>query len=85
MEGKRNSGIVNYALLQVAERVAASRMKLSEVLLLAAQKDSKGAARNQEIANSAMTRDLRLVAISPLARYHPEPPISFITIQKFSG
>jgi hypothetical protein len=72
MEGKRNSGIVNYALLQVAERVAASRMKLSEVLLLAAQKDSKGAARNQEIANSAMTRDLRLVAISPLARYHPE-------------
>ena len=72
MEGKRNSGIVNYALLQTAERVAASRMKLSEVLLLAAQKDSKGATRNQVIAKSAMTRDLRLVAISPLARYNPE-------------
>ncbi|MFU5648602.1 DUF1173 family protein [Pseudomonas aeruginosa] len=72
MEGKRNSGIVNYALLQAAERVAASRMKLNEVLLLAAQRDSKGAARNQAITKSAITRDLRLVAISPLARYNPE-------------
>ena len=72
MEGKRNSSIVNYALLQAAERVSASRMKLSEVLLLAAQKDSKGAARNQAIAKSALSRDLRLVSISPLARYSPE-------------
>ncbi|HCH7473829.1 TPA: DUF1173 family protein [Pseudomonas aeruginosa] len=72
MEGKRNSSIVNYALLQAAERVAASRMKLNEVLLLAAQRDSKGAARNQAITKSAITRDLRLVAISPLARYNPE-------------
>ncbi|MGG4660505.1 DUF1173 family protein [Pseudomonas vlassakiae] len=85
MEGKRNSGIVNYALLQAAERIAASRMRLSEVLLLAAQKDSKGAARNQAIAKSATTKDLRLVAISPLARYNPERHSGDMTRLPFAG
>ncbi|EMB2823908.1 TPA: DUF1173 family protein [Pseudomonas aeruginosa] len=85
MEGKRNSGIVNYALLQAAERVAASRMKLNEVLLLAAQRDSKGAARNQAITKSAITRDLRLVAISPLARYNPERHSGDISRLPLSG
>ncbi len=85
MEGKRNSGIVNYALLQAAERVATSRMKLNEVLLLAAQKDSKGATRNQTITKSAITRDLRLVAISPLARYNPERHSGDISRLPLSG
>ncbi|WP_137887577.1 DUF1173 family protein [Pseudomonas sp. 2FE] len=72
MEGKRNAGIVNYALLQAAERISASRMKLSDVLLLAALKDSKDAARNQTVAMSAISRDYRLVAVSPLARYNAD-------------
>lgn len=72
MDGKRNAGIVHYALQQTAERIAASRMKLSDVLMLAAQKETKGSARNQAIYLNASARNLRLVAISPLARYNQE-------------
>ena len=72
MEGKRTAGIVNHVLRETAERISTSRLKLTEVLMLAAAKDSRESSRNQGIALNASTRGLRLIAVSPLARYNPE-------------
>ncbi|GAB3375664.1 DUF1173 family protein [Azotobacter armeniacus] len=72
MEGERNQGRINFWLLKVASQISASRLKLNEVLLLSAAKDSRDATHNQKVSRLAAERGYRLVTVSPLARYNPE-------------
>ncbi|WP_407364173.1 DUF1173 family protein (plasmid) [Pseudomonas luteola] len=72
MEGKRSPGLIYSKLRETANRIAANQVPLEKVLLLAAQKDSKEAIKNKQLAELAAVKGYRLVAISPLARYDAE-------------
>lgn len=69
MEGKRNVFVVSKAVMKAADKISAGRVRLSEVLLLPAAKDSKAAAANETTVANAIKRGLRLVVVAPLARY----------------
>jgi hypothetical protein len=69
MEGKRDAGLVSWALLKAAARVKAGRVCLSEVLLLPASKDSERQKANEGRVSRALEESLRAVVIAPLARY----------------
>jgi len=69
MGGKRSMSRVHYFLYQSASRIISNRVVLSDVLLVAAGKDSQDAQRNATIWAEAVARKRRAVVISPLARY----------------
>lgn len=73
MAGKRNGELISHLLHECAGRVSvAPRIKLDQVLLLAAQKEKRRESTNREIATNAASRNWRLVVVSPLARYDEE-------------
>jgi len=69
MAGKRNPGVVNSALRNAADRISANRMPLSDVLMLAAGKDSRDEARNRARVLDAQAKGRRLLVVAPLARF----------------
>lgn len=72
MEGKRHGELVSQVLEKCAGRVSVGRIKLDQVLLLAAKKNSAREASNRGVAAEAAKHKRRLIVISPLARYEPE-------------
>jgi len=69
MLGKRNLGVVTSVLYKAATRVGSGRVRLADVLLMSADKDSKAATANQERVTQAIGRNQRVIAVAPLAQY----------------
>lgn len=69
MEGKRSSLVVARAVAKAAARIGTDRVRLADVLLLPAAKDSPAEKANQDTVARAIERSLRLVVVAPLARY----------------
>lgn len=69
MAGKRNGYVMNKGLAKAAARIGSDRLRLSEVLLLPADKASAAAEANQSVVVHAIERNLRPVVVAPLARF----------------
>ncbi|MFA7946503.1 DUF1173 family protein, partial [Pseudomonas brenneri] len=63
MAGKRSTFVVSKALAKAAGRIGTDRLRLAEVLLLPADKDSPASKANQSIVTYAIERSLRLVVV----------------------
>ena len=86
MEGKRDSGLVNAKLREVASEVRAGRVGLDQVLLLAApSKESRLAEPNQKRVADATEKSRRLLLIAPLAAYKPDQATDVLRIAGFGG
>lgn len=72
MAGKRTGFVVSSLLAKAAARISAGRVRVDEVLLLPADKDSPAAKANQARVENALSRNLRMMVVAPLARYDAE-------------
>lgn len=72
MDGKRTQWLVSNQILGAAERITTSRVSLADLLLVAAEKESKVATSNQFKVNTGVERGYRMLVVSQLARYNPD-------------
>lgn len=84
MSGKRFSSVVASRLHKAGGRIGSSRIKLSEVMVLPAEKESHMQRANEAVVDAASKQGMRLLLVGALARHTGVNPTAFPESPMFS-